>query len=89
MLLTQLKKLTDRVERNRKEVEVTRGKYDSALSDLNAYNAKYMEDMTEVRVHFPALSHPSFVQCTLLLFENLLKFGFSLTATIFLCSRLT
>ena len=44
----QLKKMTDRVEKNRKEVEATRGKYDAALSDLNAYNAKYMEDMTEV-----------------------------------------
>ena len=40
--------MTDRVEKNRKEVEATRGKYDAALSDLNAYNAKYMEDMTEV-----------------------------------------
>ena len=31
----QLKKMTDRVEKNRKEVEATRGKYDAALSDLN------------------------------------------------------
>ena len=40
--------MTDRVEKNRKEEEATRGKYDAALRDLNAYNAKYMEDMTEV-----------------------------------------
>ena len=47
----QLKKLQDKVEKNRKEVETTRGKYEAALSDLNGYNAKYMEDMTDVSLY--------------------------------------
>ena len=45
----QLRKMSDRVEKNRKDVEATRTKYEAALSDLNSYNAKYMEDMTDVR----------------------------------------
>ena len=44
----QLKKLQDKVEKSRKDVEITHDKYESALRDLNSRNAKYMEDMTEV-----------------------------------------
>ena len=28
---------------------MTKDKYEAALNDINSYNAKYMEDMTEVR----------------------------------------
>ena len=43
-----MKKLQDKSEKCRRDVENTRERYESALNDLNAYNAKYMEDMTEV-----------------------------------------
>lgn len=44
----QLKKFHERVEKCRKDVEVSKVKYEQALIELNAYNAKYVEDMTEV-----------------------------------------
>ncbi|CAL1538277.1 unnamed protein product [Lymnaea stagnalis] len=44
----QLKKLQDKLRKCQQEVESTREKYNAAVSDLNSYNAKYMEDMTEV-----------------------------------------
>lgn len=44
----QLKKFHERVEKCRKDVEVSKVKYEQALLELNAYNAKYVEDMTEV-----------------------------------------
>jgi len=44
----QLKKLQDKVEKCKKDVEMTQEKYRMALNDLNGYNAKYMEDMSEV-----------------------------------------
>ena len=46
--LFQVKKLQERVEKCRRDVESTKGKYEEALNDINSYNAKYMEDMTEV-----------------------------------------
>ncbi|XP_055900722.1 protein kinase C and casein kinase substrate in neurons protein 3-like isoform X4 [Biomphalaria glabrata] len=44
----QLKKLQDKLKKCQQEVENTREKYTAALNDLNSYNAKYIEDMTEV-----------------------------------------
>lgn len=46
--ILQLKKFHERVEKCRKDVEVSKVKYEQALLELNAYNAKYVEDMTEV-----------------------------------------
>jgi len=44
----QVKKLTEKVERCRRDVESTRAVYMTSLNELNSYNAKYMEDMNEV-----------------------------------------
>lgn len=44
----QLKKLQDRVLKAKDQVSKTRESYESCLLDLNNYNAKYMEDMTDV-----------------------------------------
>ena len=44
----QLKKLQDRVSKAKDSVSRSKDAYDSALQDLNNYNAKYMEDMTDV-----------------------------------------
>jgi len=44
----QLKKLQDRVSKCKDEVNKTREKYQIALQDINNYNAKYMEEMTNV-----------------------------------------
>ena len=43
-----MKKLQDKAEKCRRDVEVSKDKYEAALNDINSYNAKYMEDMTEV-----------------------------------------
>jgi len=40
--------MTEKVERCRRDVESTRNAYTTSLNELNAYNAKYMEDMNEV-----------------------------------------
>ena len=47
-LYLQLKKLQDRVSKAKETVSRTRDAYESSLQDLNNYNAKYMEDMTDV-----------------------------------------
>jgi len=44
----QVRKLAERVQRAKEEVQRTKEKYDAALHEINAYNPKYMEDMTEV-----------------------------------------
>ncbi|GFR83250.1 kinase C and casein kinase substrate in neurons protein 2 [Elysia marginata] len=43
----QLKKLQDKLRKCQSEVEGTREKYNAAVNDLNGYNAKYIEDMSE------------------------------------------
>ncbi len=50
-VLFQLKKLQDKAEKCRRDVENTRDKYEASLNDINSYNAKYMEDMSEVGKH--------------------------------------
>lgn len=44
----QMKKLQDRVSKCKEEVNKCREKYQVALQDINSYNAKYMEEMTNV-----------------------------------------
>ncbi|WAR03159.1 PACN2-like protein [Mya arenaria] len=44
----QLKKLQDKLKKCQAEVEATQEKYQASLNDLNGYNAKYIEDMTQV-----------------------------------------
>lgn len=46
--LDQQKKLQDRVQRCKEEVQKTKERYEGALQELNNYNARYMEDMTQV-----------------------------------------
>ena len=43
-----MKKMQDKVDKCLRDVESSKDKYENALLDLNNYNAKYMEDMTEV-----------------------------------------
>jgi hypothetical protein len=44
----QKKKFEDKVEKYKKEVEVTKNKYKQALEELNSYNSRYIEDMNNV-----------------------------------------
>ncbi|TRY73572.1 hypothetical protein TCAL_01593 [Tigriopus californicus] len=44
----QMRKLQDRVQKTKDQVQKSRENYEMAINDINAYNAKYMEDMTEV-----------------------------------------
>jgi hypothetical protein len=44
----QLKKLQEKLRKCQQEVEATREKYTAAVNDINGYNAKYIEDMSEV-----------------------------------------
>ena len=44
----QKKKLEDKVEKYKKEVEITKSKYMHALEELNSYNSRYIEDMNVV-----------------------------------------
>ncbi|XP_046665958.1 protein kinase C and casein kinase substrate in neurons protein 1 isoform X3 [Homalodisca vitripennis] len=44
----QVKKMQDRVQKSKEEVQKGKEKYELALQELNAYNPKYMEDMTVV-----------------------------------------
>lgn len=44
----QKKKLEDKVEKYKKEVEITKSKYMHALDELNSYNSRYIEDMSTV-----------------------------------------
>jgi hypothetical protein len=46
--LLQLKKLQDRVSKSKDQVNKGRESYQVALQDINNYNAKYMEEMTNV-----------------------------------------
>ncbi|XP_014207471.1 protein kinase C and casein kinase substrate in neurons protein 1 isoform X2 [Copidosoma floridanum] len=43
-----VKKLQDRVQKSKEEVQKAKEKYESALQEINQYNPKYMEDMTQV-----------------------------------------
>ncbi|TRY73360.1 hypothetical protein TCAL_06015 [Tigriopus californicus] len=43
-----MRKLQDRVQKTKDQVQKSRENYEMAINDINAYNAKYMEDMTEV-----------------------------------------
>jgi len=45
---SRMKKLQDRVSKCKEEVNKCREKYQVALQDINSYNAKYMEEMTNV-----------------------------------------
>ncbi|XP_045177379.2 antigen EM13-like isoform X2 [Mercenaria mercenaria] len=44
----RLKKLQEKLKKCQIEVESTQEKYNACLNDLNGYNSKYIEDMTEV-----------------------------------------
>lgn len=44
----QRKKLEDKVEKYKKEVEIAKNKYKQALDDINSYNSRYIEDMNNV-----------------------------------------
>lgn len=44
----QKKKLDDKVDKYKKDVEVAKSKYKQALEDLNGYNSRYIEDMKQV-----------------------------------------
>jgi len=46
--MDQVKKMQDRVAKSKEEVQKAKEKYEMALQELNAYNPKYMEDMTVV-----------------------------------------
>ncbi len=48
MCFFQMKKLQDKVEKCKTDVETTKGRFEAALNDINSYNAKYMEEMAEV-----------------------------------------
>ena len=43
-----MRKLRDRVSKCKDQVSRCRDIYENSLHDLNNYNAKYMEDMTDV-----------------------------------------
>ncbi|XP_074108957.1 protein kinase C and casein kinase substrate in neurons protein Synd isoform X2 [Cotesia typhae] len=44
----QVKKMQDRVQKTKEEVQKAKEKYEAALLEINQYNPKYMEDMTQV-----------------------------------------
>ncbi|XP_050427812.1 protein kinase C and casein kinase substrate in neurons protein 1 isoform X2 [Adelges cooleyi] len=46
--MDQVKKMQDRVAKSKEEVQKAKEKYEMTLQELNAYNPKYMEDMTVV-----------------------------------------
>ncbi|CAG5073990.1 Similar to Pacsin2: Protein kinase C and casein kinase substrate in neurons protein 2 (Mus musculus) [Cotesia congregata] len=43
-----VKKMQDRVQKTKEEVQKAKEKYEAALLEINQYNPKYMEDMTQV-----------------------------------------
>lgn len=43
-----MKKIQDRVQKAKEEVQKGKEKYELTLQELNSYNPKYMEDMTVV-----------------------------------------
>lgn len=47
-MFSQIKKMQDRVQRTKDEVQKCREKYEQALQEINKYNPIYMEDMTSV-----------------------------------------
>ena len=47
-IVWQVKKFQEKVEKCRKEVDLTRDIYKASLNELNSYNSKYIEEMTEV-----------------------------------------
>lgn len=44
----QVKKMQDRVQKTKEEVQKAKEKYEAALQEINQYNPKYMEDMSQV-----------------------------------------
>ena len=48
MSIEEKKKLKDKVEKKKKECEITKAKYKNALDALNAYKQHYIEDMNVV-----------------------------------------
>lgn len=44
----QVRKMQDRVQKTKEEVQKAKEKYEAALQEINQYNPKYMEDMTQV-----------------------------------------
>ena len=47
-----MKKIQDKVDKAERDTELATEKYNGALADLNSYNGKYMEEMTEVIYRF-------------------------------------
>jgi hypothetical protein len=43
-----MKKLQQKVEKCKEDVESTRRVYETSLNEINEYNARYMEDMMQV-----------------------------------------
>ncbi|XP_046748407.1 protein kinase C and casein kinase substrate in neurons protein 1 isoform X2 [Diprion similis] len=43
-----VKKMQDRVQKTKEEVQKSKEKYEASLLEINQYNPKYMEDMTQV-----------------------------------------
>ncbi|KAL2745180.1 protein kinase C and casein kinase substrate in neurons protein 1 isoform X1 [Vespula maculifrons] len=43
-----VKKMQDRVQKTKEEVQKAKEKYEAALQEINQYNPKYMEDMSQV-----------------------------------------
>ncbi|XP_026299953.1 protein kinase C and casein kinase substrate in neurons protein 2 isoform X2 [Apis mellifera] len=43
-----VRKMQDRVQKTKEEVQKAKEKYEAALQEINQYNPKYMEDMTQV-----------------------------------------
>ncbi|XP_076663998.1 protein kinase C and casein kinase substrate in neurons protein Synd isoform X3 [Andrena cerasifolii] len=43
-----VKKMQDRVQKTKEEVQKAKEKYEATLQEINQYNPKYMEDMTQV-----------------------------------------
>lgn len=56
-LSLQLKKIQEKLRKHKQDVESLREKYDACLNDLNSYNAKYIEDMTEVCIIYTVEPH--------------------------------
>ena len=66
-----MKKLQDKVEKCRKDVEATRERYKQSLTELNSYNAKYIEDMTEVFQRTQEFEHRRLVFIKKILYDLL------------------
>ncbi|CAF4519848.1 unnamed protein product, partial [Rotaria sp. Silwood2] len=55
-------KITEKVERSRKEKETAKAKYTEALQDLNRANPKYMDDMNDVFIRCQAFEKDRLVK---------------------------